>query len=165
MRNYIKQLTILFVSTSIYLSFPLVLCAAEHDTELNTEKDSSAFTQNTTSLREKKGNILNIILDKSPQVSTERGTLIVEAYYDKNNNQQWDNDEYDLKGEITCTLDNISYQIPAFIPALDYNARYKISCQGSKHYQPTKAQKNVLISRRGQIINMAIPCHPVPYQH
>ena len=158
MNNYIKLLTITFTSICFFLSFPLVILAAELGTELNTEKNREAFTQSGTSLREKKGNILNIILDKSPQISTERGTLIVEAYFDKNNNQHWNNDEYTLKGEITCTLDNIDYQIPAFIPALDYNARYKISCQGSDRYQPTRDQKNVLIARRGQIINMTIPC-------
>nr|WP_320115731.1 hypothetical protein [uncultured Desulfuromonas sp.] len=108
--------------------------------------------------REKKGNILNIILDKTPAMSTERGTLVIDAYIDSNSNSLWDADEPDLKGEIVCTIDNLDYPVPAFIPGLDYNARYKISCQGAGHYQPTASQKNVLIARRGQIIKMTIPC-------
>ncbi|WP_321531321.1 hypothetical protein [uncultured Desulfuromonas sp.] len=108
--------------------------------------------------REKKGNILNIILDKTPAMSTERGTLVIDAYIDSNSNSLWDADEPDLKGEIICTIDDLDYPVPAFIPGLDYNARYKISCQGTGSYQPTASQKNVLIARRGQIIKMTIPC-------
>ncbi|MCD6526469.1 MAG: hypothetical protein J7K75_05730 [Desulfuromonas sp.] len=107
---------------------------------------------------EKKGNILNIILDKAPELSTERGTLIIEAFLDNNSNSLWDDDEQSLKGQVSCVLDDIDYPIPAFIPALDYNARYKLSCQGNNHYQPTLSQKNVLVARRGQIIKLSIPC-------
>ena len=91
--------------------------------------------------REKKGNILNIILDKTPAMSTERGTLVIDAYIDSNSNSLWDADEPDLKGEIICTIDDLDYPVPAFIPGLDYNARYKISCQGTGSYQPTASQK------------------------
>lgn len=159
MNIYIKQLTVSLAIICIYLSFPLTLWAEDASPKQSTKKKSrESFSQNSTSLREKKGNILNIILDKSPQISTERGTLIIEAYIDENKNQRWDKNERYIKGEITCTLDKINYPVPAFIPALDYNARYKIICQGSDRYQPTKDQKNVLIARRGQIINMTIPC-------
>ena len=105
-----------------------------------------------------KGNILNIILGKAPELSTERGTLVIDAFIDQNGNHIHDKEEKPLKGVIVCTVDKIDYTLPAFIPGLDYNAHYKITCSGSSKYQPTLNQNHVLIARRGQIINMTIPC-------
>jgi hypothetical protein len=134
------------------------VCAAGGDTRVNVNDSQQDFSKTDNLQLEKKGNILNIILDKSPELSTQRGTLVIEAFLDSNNNKVWDNTELDLKNDIVCTIDNVKYSIPAFIPALDYNARYKIRCTGSSDFQPTIDQKNVLIARRGQIINMTIPC-------
>jgi hypothetical protein len=131
------------------------------ETELNsvdTKNAPTTFEKSESLPQEKKGNILNIILDRSPEISTTRGTLVIEAFIDTNNNKIWDPNELSIKDEVVCSIDKTKYSIPAFIPALDYNARYKISCVGSSQYQPTVEQKNVLIARRGQIINMAIPC-------
>lgn len=134
---------------------PNLLCATSSTAK---NDNTQAATFQNKQIRPKKGNILDIILDKSPEISTQRGTLVIEAFIDSNNNKQWDDNEVSLKDVIICSLDKVDYSIPAFIPALDYNARYKISCQGSNGFQPTIDQKNVLIARRGQIINMTIPC-------
>jgi hypothetical protein len=148
------------IAMSGFVTIPSLSIAQTDATLGNVDDQDAESFQKEDDLpeREKKGNILNIILDKAPAMSTERGTLVIDAYIDSNSNSLWDDDEPDLKGEIVCTIDGIDYPVPAFIPGLDYNARYKISCQGTGHYQPTSSQKNVLIARRGQIIKMTIPC-------
>lgn len=152
----LTQSVILLVCTTLFLA--TFSNAAPATTQLNQQQNQESFSRSNTPPLEKKGNILNIILDKAPAISTERGTLVIEAFHDLNKNQQRDDSEPNLYDAISCTLDNIDYLIPAFIPALDYNARYKISCQGTAEFQPTINQKNVLIARRGQIITMVIPC-------
>ena len=158
-----KTLTILLsaIAFLVTLTASPLYCVAQTDATLgNTdEQPAESFEKkDERPEREKKGNILNIILDKVPAMPTERGTLVIDAYIDQNSNSSWEEDEPVLRGEIVCTIDDIDYPVPAFIPGLDYNARYKISCQGTGHYQPTDSQKNVLIARRGQIIKMTIPC-------
>jgi hypothetical protein len=157
-----KTLTTFLIAIVLsgFVAIPSVSSAQTDATLGNVDEQDAESFQKEDDLpeREKKGNILNIILDKAPAMSTERGTLVIDAYIDSNSNSLWDDDEPDLKGEIVCTIDGIDYPVPAFIPGLDYNARYKISCQGTGHYQPTSSQKNVLIARRGQIIKMTIPC-------
>lgn len=137
-------------------TFPILAQESAQDT--TEAKQAESFERSRRPEQEKKGNILNIVLDKAPAMSTERGTLIIEAFWDTNSNSLWDEEEISLKGQISCELDNIDYPVPAFIPALDYNARYKLSCQGNVQYQPTLSQENVLIARRGQIIKLSIPC-------
>ena len=161
-----KLLTTLLIAMTLsgFVAIP-TLCVAQTDATLGTIDDQTPESfekEEERPEREKKGNILNIILDKTPAMPTERGTLVIDAYLDGNSNSLWDADEPDLKGEIVCTIDDLDYPVPAFIPGLDYNARYKISCQGTGHYQPTASQKNVLIARRGQIIKMTIPCRKAP---
>lgn len=157
MKNYPKHLYFVLAFCAI-VSIATLSQAVEPSGELNQQPAQESFSRSNTAPLEKKGNILNIVLDKAPMMSTERGTLVIEAFLDLNNNQQRDEAEPDLYDVISCTLDEIDYAIPAFIPALDYNARYKLSCQGTAQFQPTINQKNVLIARRGQIINMVIPC-------
>ncbi|OQY18727.1 MAG: hypothetical protein B6I36_06225 [Desulfobacteraceae bacterium 4572_35.1] len=152
-----NKITLLIIFVFIILVPGAVFAATDGKTEKKATT-STSLEQRHKELREKKGNILNIILDKSPQISTTRGTLVVEAFYDGNDNKSWDGSDYELKDEVRCTVDDIEYSLPAFIPALDYNARYKISCVGSGDFQPTIEQKNVLVTRRGQVINMRIPC-------
>ncbi|MBN2645681.1 MAG: hypothetical protein JXR59_09445 [Desulfuromonadaceae bacterium] len=127
-------------------------------TEANTD-EAQSFRQQSTSPPIKKGNILNIVLDKAPTMTTERGTLVIEAFFDRNGNSVRDAGEEELKGLINCIIDEINYPLPAFIPGLDYNARYTIHCSGNGEYEPTLNQKNVLVARRGQVIEMSIPCH------
>ena len=157
MKNYLNHFCVIFTLCVIVL-FPICGHAVEASSQLNQKTAQESFSTTETLPLEKKGNILNIVLDKAPMMSTERGTLVIEAFLDLNRNQQRDEAEPDLYDVISCTLDEIDYAIPAFIPALDYNARYKLSCQGTAEFQPTINQKNVLIARRGQIINMVIPC-------
>jgi len=157
MKNFLNYFC-LFFALCVIASTPTRSQSVESDGELNQQPAKESFTQRDTLPLEKKGNILNIVLDKPPAISTERGTLVIEAFLDLNKNQQRDDAETDLYDVITCTLDEIDYAIPAFIPALDYNARYKLSCQGTTEFQPTVNQKNVLIARRGEIIHMVIPC-------
>lgn len=149
---------LLCVCLLLVISCPLHVCAAADEAQVNVNDSQQDFSRTDNLQLEKKGNILNIILDKSPELSTQRGTLVIEAFLDGNNNKIWDGNESDLKNEIVCTIDKVKYSVPAFIPALDYNARYEISCSGLSSFQPTIDQKNVLIARRGQIINMTIPC-------
>lgn len=157
-----KNVRVAFVALLICLisaTLP-VLSLAEDGAAAAVNTNAETFKRDITLPKEKKGNILNIVLSKAPAISTERGTLIIDAYHDENMNSLWDEKEARLTDEIVCTIDEVSYTIPAYIPALDYNARYKISCQGTGLFQPTLNQKNVLIAQRGQIINMAIPCLP-----
>lgn len=158
MKNYRKQLNTVIFMFCVALFIPTVSSAAPENAQLNQQETEESFSRSDAMPLEKKGNILNIILDKAPAISTERGTLVIEAFLDLNKNQQRDEAEPNLYDAISCTLDDIDYLIPAFIPALDYNARYKISCQGTAEFQPTINQKNVLIARRGQIISLVIPC-------
>lgn len=158
MKNYCKQLNIVILLLCATLFIPTVSSAEPENAQLNQQQAEESFSRSDAMPLEKKGNILNIILDKAPVISTERGTLVIEAFLDLNKNQQRDEAEPNLYDAISCTLDDIDYLIPAFIPALDYNARYKISCQGTAEFQPTIDQKNVLIARRGQIISLIIPC-------
>ena len=112
----------------------------------------------------RQGNILNIVLGRTPDRSTERGTLIMEAYHDTNGDGKHSQGEELLRNEISCTIDDVRYNLPAFIPGLDYNARYKIKCQGKKQYEPTAVSKNVLVARRGEIISISIPCNYIENQ-
>lgn len=157
MKKFINHLN-LFFTICLLVAVSTVSYANEPQAQINQQPTQESFSQREAPPLEKKGNILNIILDKAPSLSTERGTLVIEAFLDLNKNQQRDENEVDLYDVISCTLDDIDYAIPAFIPALDYNARYKLTCQGTAEFQPTVNQKNVLIARRGQIINMIIPC-------
>ena len=66
--------------------------------------------------REKKGNIFNMIFGSAPSMPTERGLLLINAYYDENGNQVKDPGEQELRNEIVCRVDGIQYRIPAFHP-------------------------------------------------
>lgn len=161
MKTSIRQTCLCLLLASLCLFAPLPSWAEEVQQSSPQPEPTESFERSRSPEREKKGNILNIILDKAPALSTERGTLVIDAFIDDNANGVWEESETDLKGEISCTLDEIDYPVPAFIPGLDYNARYKISCQGNDLYQPTLNQKNVLVARRGQIIKLTIPCRAV----
>lgn len=123
------------------------------------EKEESFEKQEPVAPPGRRGNILNIVLGSTPERSTERGTLVMEAYHDADKNLKYTEGEELLRNEISCTVDDIRYTLPAFIPGLDYNARYKIKCQGRQKFEPTAVSKNVLVARRGEIISISIPCN------
>jgi hypothetical protein len=83
----------------------------------------------------------------------------MEAYHDGNGDGEYTEGEELLRNEITCVVDDVTYTLPAFIPGLDYNARYQIKCQGTQEYEPTNVSKHVLVARRGEIISISIPCN------
>jgi hypothetical protein len=105
----------------------------------------------------KKENLFNIFFGHVPMMSTQRGTVIIEAFHDKNNNQRRDDGEETLEKVITCILDEVEYSIPAFIPGLDNGMNYTILFQGTR-FQPAIGQKEVFIKKRGQIIRIDLPC-------
>jgi hypothetical protein len=120
--------------------------AAETHTEFNVRKDS-----------EKKGNIFNLFFGSAPPLATQRGILLIDAYFDKNENGRRDPGEKDLKQEIFCLVDDIEYNVPAFIPGLAHHGNYKILCAGDR-YIPAFKREDLFIERRGQILRVDIPC-------
>jgi hypothetical protein len=120
--------------------------AAETHTEFNVRKDS-----------EKKGNIFNLIFGSAPPLATQRGILLIDAYFDKNENGRRDPGEKDLNQEIFCLVDDIEYNLPAFIPGLAHQGNYKILCAGDR-YKPAIKREDLFIERRGQILRVDIPC-------
>lgn len=103
--------------------------------------------------------IFDIVFGSPPPLATERGILIIDAFNDLNNNGKQDDGELPLVEEISCRLDNIDYQVPAFIPGLSYNESYQIACDG-KTYQPSMNKPDIFIEKRGQVIHLLIPCQP-----
>jgi len=110
-----------------------------------------------TEERPGKESIFDITFGSPPPLATERGILIIDAFNDLNNNQLQDDNELALAEEITCRLGDIDYRVPAFIPGLNYNDSYSVTCSGQT-YQPTKEQPEVFIEKRGQVIRLNIPC-------
>lgn len=143
----------------------LILCCArpglsQTEASLNEAREDETFEQQEkVEPPGRQGNILNIVLGRSPERSTERGTLVMEAYHDGNGDGEYTEGEELLRNEITCVVDDVTYTLPAFIPGLDYNARYQIKCQGTQVYEPTNVSKHVLVARRGEIISISIPCN------
>lgn len=88
---------------------------------------------------------------------TENGTVIIDAFLDDNNNQQWDDGEIPLEKAVVCVLDNVEYPLPAFIPGLENGTNYPLSCS-SREYDLSVKQKSVFIKKRGEIIKIDVPC-------
>lgn len=140
---------ILLVSLFVFFLFPAVaedVSAAETHTEFNVRKDI-----------EKKGNIFDLVFGSAPPLATQRGILTIDAYLDKNDNGRRDPGEDDLNREIFCLVDDIEYNVPAFIPGLAYRGSYKILCAGER-YEPAIKREDLFIERRGQILRVDIPC-------
>lgn len=108
----------------------------------------------------RKETILDLVFGSTPAPPTEKGTLVVDAFDDKNGNGKRDTDEPALVKEIVCTVDKINYPVPAFIPGLDYNGRYEVRCSGER-WQPKVPEDNIFIERRGAVIEIDLPCRPV----
>ena len=105
----------------------------------------------------RKETVLDLIFGSTPEMPTERGILVIDAFEDLNNDGLQDEDEPELRNKIVCKIDKIDYSIPAFIPGLDYNNRYEIRCSGEQYY-PTMPDKEILIEHRGHIIEIKLPC-------
>ncbi len=123
-------------------------CSPESSTELGVEGRAV-----------KRDNIFNFFFGGAPMMPTRHGTVIVEAFHDRNNNQVRDPGEETLDGEILCTVNGITYSVPAFIPGLENGLNYTFYFEG-ENYQPTIPRKNVFIRKRGQIIRIEIPSLP-----
>ncbi|HXV22434.1 MAG TPA: hypothetical protein VD811_15730 [Desulfuromonadales bacterium] len=120
--------------------------AAEAHTEFNARRDI-----------ENKGNILNLVFGSAPPLATQRGILLIDSFFDKNDNGRRDAGENDLDQEVFCLIEDIEYTVPAFIPGLAYRSSYKILCAGER-YEPAIKREDYFIERRGQIIRVDIPC-------
>lgn len=108
----------------------------------------------------KKETILDLIFGSDVQMPTERGILVIDAFEDLNMNGVQDSGEPTLSNEISCNIDKVDYSVPAFIPGLDYNNRYKVRCSGERYalYSPPA---DVFIERRGHVIEISLPCKKV----
>ncbi|MEZ4599193.1 MAG: hypothetical protein R2940_05345 [Syntrophotaleaceae bacterium] len=104
-----------------------------------------------------KENLFNLFFGHIPMMPTQRGTVIIEAYHDVNGNQRRDEGEEKLEKVISAIVDEVEYDLPAFIPGLDNGKNYTILFEGSR-YQPVESKKEVFIKKRGQIIRIDLPC-------
>jgi hypothetical protein len=105
----------------------------------------------------KKENLFNLFFGAAPLMPTQHGTVIVEAYHDKNDNQLRDVGEESLDQAVVCIVEEIVYPVPAFIPGLDNGMSYTFLFEG-EGYKPSIKQKDVFIKKRGQIIRIDVPC-------
>jgi hypothetical protein len=149
-----KTIRLLLLLTPLFLA----------TTTFAAETPASQATGQTEQLdiRQDVGNretILDLVFGSTPAPPTEHGTLVLDAFIDKNGDGVRGSDEPALTGEIVCTVDKIDYIVPAFIPGLDYNGRYEVRCTGT-NYLPTINESNILIERRGAVIEIDLPCRP-----
>ncbi|ALC15427.1 hypothetical protein DSOUD_0639 [Desulfuromonas soudanensis] len=107
-----------------------------------------------------KESVIQVIFGLPLAMPTERGTLVLEAFFDRNGNGLQEAGEEDLPGELTCSVDGIDYGLPAFIPGLKRNGNFEIRCRGER-FAPTGTSRDVFIERRGQIVRVDLPCLPV----
>lgn len=105
----------------------------------------------------KKENIFNLFFGAAPLMPTQHGTVIVEAYHDKNDNQLRDVGEESLDQAVVCIVEEIVYTVPAFIPGLNNGMNYTFLFEG-EGFKPSIKQKEVFIKKRGQIIRIDVPC-------
>jgi hypothetical protein len=139
----------LLITLFVFCLYPAVArgdSATETHTEFNVQKDI-----------EKRGNIFDLVFGSAPPLATQRGILLIDAYFDKNDNGRRDLGEDSLSKEIFCLVDDIEYNVPAFIPGLAYRGSYKILCAGER-YVPAIKKEELFIERRGQILRVDIPC-------
>ena len=135
-----------------FLMAPASTWAAKSSEEFNVEGGAV-----------KKENLFNLFFGAAPLMPTQHGTLIVEAYNDKNDNQQRDLGEESLDKAVVCIVEEITYPVPAFIPGLDNGMNYTLLFEGDK-FQPSIKRKDVFIKKRGQIIRIEIPCRRATQQ-
>jgi len=101
--------------------------------------------------------IFELTFGSIPEMATERGILVIDAFFDEDGDMEHGPDEDTLHGQIQCQIDEIDYSVPAFIPGLDYQETYELDCRG-KRYQPQVNEDLVFIRKRGQIVQIDLPC-------
>jgi|GEM_PF-2977797 len=114
--------------------------------------------------REKRGNIFNVIFGAAPEMPTQRGLLLINAYHDTNANQVKDPGEEELRNEIVCRVDGIQYRIPAFIPALKLHENYRVECDteaASGSFSPENENTELFVQRKGQVFFVELPCQRI----
>lgn len=107
----------------------------------------------------KKDNLFNLFFGGAPLMPTQHGTVIVEAYHDRNDNQIKDPGEETLDRAVVCIVDEVTYSVPAFIPGLENGLNYTFLFEGEE-FEPSIKKKDVFIKKRGQIIRIDLPCRP-----
>lgn len=140
----------------LFLAGILGLAAATVEAQDEVEEETSEQFR-IEELPGGRGNLLNLFFGSPPELPTDRGKLIIQAFRDDNGNNRRDSGERSLQGEIVCTVDEIEYQVPAFIPGLDLSGHYEVSCEG-EDYLPMLLEPQIFIERRGQIIRIEVPC-------
>lgn len=131
------------------LFLPATVASAEQQTRYNLrEKDRGAAP---------KESIFDLTFGSPRRMATERGILVIDAYFDTNGNLAHDPDEDVLSSDVTCKLDGINYTIPAFIPGLEYQETFELTCDGER-YAPQMTEDMVFIRKRGQVLRINLPC-------
>jgi len=125
-----------------------------------------AEPQSQTEFNLRKGELpdqsyLDLFFGSPPPMATERGILVIDAFYDRNANGRRDTGEEFLQGKVICSIDGIDYPIPAFIPGLEFEGSYQLECRGET-FQPKYSDQEIFIRNRGQVIEVALPCRPEP---
>ena len=105
----------------------------------------------------KRDNLFNLFFGAAPLMPTQHGTVIVEAYHDKNDNRLRDVGEEILDQVVVCIVEEITYPVPAFIPGLDNGMNYTFLFEG-EGFKPSIKKKDIFIKKRGQIIRIDVPC-------
>lgn len=142
-------LVILLFSLLLFSAVGVLPCrGAEHHTQFNKKEEPPP---------PKRGNLFNLFFGTAPPMPTQRGTVIINAFHDRNGNHRRDPGEEELSGKITCTLDKIHYTVPAFVPGLTMGKDYPLSCTG-KEFVPESATKDVFVEHRGEIIHLDLAC-------
>lgn len=145
-----------------YLLLGVCLCLVS-ETAMAASETSFNLRQGKTP----EESFLELLFGSPPPMATERGILLVNAFHDRNGNGLLDEGEPPLEGEVTCRLDGVDYPVPAFIPGLPYESSYRLECRGDD-FHPGFSAEEIFIRKRGQIIQVALPCQsgqlqpPVP---
>jgi len=144
------------------LKYSLILCAlltalaawspvvaGEQHTSFNVHKNDQGEAPRES--------IFDLTFGSAPRLATERGILVIDAFFDADGDMLHGPDEDTLSDDIQCTVNDIDYQVPAFIPGLDYQETYELNCKGER-YHPQVNEELVFIRKRGQVINIDLPC-------
>ncbi|RMF46205.1 MAG: hypothetical protein D6751_05660 [Deltaproteobacteria bacterium] len=147
-RRPVRHILFLILSLTLALSGN-GLAAGATEAEVNLRKHKP--------VPEEEESILDLTFGSPPELATERGILIIDAFEDLNGDGRRDEDEKDLDKQVVCTLDGIDYSVPAFIPGLPYQETFELSCT-SDSWRPRLQDSQVFVGKRGQVIHLDLPC-------
>lgn len=140
---------VLLLTTGFMFMLPWTAGAAEQQTNYKLrEKDRGAAP---------KESIFDLTFGSPRRMATERGILVIDAFFDSNGNLAYDPDEDMLNSDVSCKLDGINYPVPAFIPGLEYQETFELTCEGQR-YSPQLTEDMVFIRKRGQVLKVSLPC-------